>query len=120
MEGQNLVLEQIAQGRSLATVLETLARVIEEHAETTTYCSFLLFDPQEKQLRHGAAPSLASEYCQAIDGIKVGPSVGSCGTAAHYVASVIVEDIDTESSLGRLIGKLPDVLDCELAGPRRF
>ena len=96
MEGQNKVLEQIAQGQPLATSLDTLARVIETHSDQELYCSFLLFDETAGRLRHGAAPSLPTEYCEAVDGIEVGPSVGSCGTAAHFTASVIVENIATD------------------------
>lgn len=96
IEGQNLVLEQIAQGLPLADVLSSLAKLIETHSTTTTFCSFLLFDSVENRLYHGAAPSLADEYCKLINGMKVGPNRGSCGTAAYHVASVIVEDIDLD------------------------
>src|SRR5262245_27946203 len=45
-------------------------------------------------LRHGAAPSLPDAYNQAVDGVAIGPSVGSCGGAAAYTGrSVVVEDI---------------------------
>jgi GAF domain-containing protein len=36
------------------------------------------------------------EYNRLVDGIEIGPAVGSCGTAAYHVASVIVEDISTD------------------------
>ncbi|WP_460206656.1 GAF domain-containing sensor histidine kinase [Scytonema sp. NUACC21] len=55
------------------------------------YCSFLLME--DNRLRHGAAPSLPKEYNAQIDGIEIGPMVGSCGTACYYKASVMVEDI---------------------------
>ena len=47
-------------------------------------------------LRHGAAPSLPAAYCEAIDGIAIGPSVGSCGTAAFRRERVCVSDISTD------------------------
>lgn len=93
IEGQNQVLELIAQGKPLSTILGVLARLIESQATQTTYCSFLLMDAEGKRLRHGAAPSLPHAYNQLIDGIEIGPEVGSCGTAAYRIASVIVEDI---------------------------
>ena len=34
------------------------------------------------RLWHGAAPSLPKSYCEAIDGMDIGPNAGSCGTAA--------------------------------------
>jgi PAS domain S-box-containing protein len=47
-------------------------------------------------LRHGGAPSLPKAYTKAIDGVAIGPSVGSCGTAAYRGEQVIVEDIATD------------------------
>ena len=40
-------------------------------------------------LRHGAAPSLPPSYCEAIDGLAIGPNVGSCGTAAYRRERVV-------------------------------
>jgi GAF domain-containing protein len=56
-------------------------------------CAIMRFDPAERTLRHGAAPSLPEVYNRTIDGVRVGPSAGSCGTAAHRRAPVIVRDI---------------------------
>ena len=55
--------------------------------------SVLLLDADGKHLRHGAAPSLPEAYCQAIDGLTIGPAVGSCGTAAYRDEAVFVADI---------------------------
>ena len=69
-------------------------------AETIEYqskdmlCSVLLLDG--KTLRHGAAPSLPDEYNRAIDGVTIGPMVGSCGTAAFTKSQIIVSDIETD------------------------
>ncbi|PIQ32467.1 MAG: hypothetical protein CO186_03295 [Zetaproteobacteria bacterium CG_4_9_14_3_um_filter_49_83] len=46
-------------------------------------------------LYHCSAPSLPKEYCDAINGVEIGPSVGSCGTAAFRGSEVIVEDISS-------------------------
>jgi PAS domain S-box-containing protein len=48
------------------------------------------------RLRHGAAPSLPKAYTDAINGAAIGPSAGSCGTAAYRGEAVIVEDIATD------------------------
>src|SRR6202035_5422453 len=56
--------------------------------------SILLVDGN--RLRHGGAPSLPKAYTNAIDGVVIGPSVGSCGTAAYRGEQVIVEDIATD------------------------
>ena len=59
-------------------------------------CSLLLYEERSGVLKHGAAPSLPDSYNGAIDGISVGPKVGSCGTAAHRRESVYVADIATD------------------------
>lgn len=55
-------------------------------------CSIILVDA-DMCLRHGAAPSLPDAYTSAIDGVKCGPAVGSCGTAVHERRRVVVADI---------------------------
>src|SRR5258708_27737908 len=56
--------------------------------------SILLLDGD--RLRHGGAPSLPNAYTDAINGGLIGPSAGSCGTAAYRGEPVIVEDIATD------------------------
>jgi len=48
------------------------------------------------QLFHGGAPSLPDAYMAAIDGAEIGPSTGSCGTAAFLGKQVIVENISAD------------------------
>jgi PAS domain S-box-containing protein len=59
-------------------------------------CSVLLLQPDGKHLRHGAGPSLPEQYNHAINDLEIGPSVGSCGTAAYRKTPVIVSDIATD------------------------
>ncbi|HEY9872530.1 MAG TPA: PAS domain S-box protein, partial [Candidatus Obscuribacterales bacterium] len=92
LNGQKRVLEMIATGASLPDVLESLAQMIEEQSRDLL-CSILLMDKNGKHLRHGAAPSLPENYNWAVDGLTIGASVGSCGTAAYLGQPVIVSDI---------------------------
>lgn len=94
LEGQRGVLALVASNTPLAQVLERLVHVVEDQADGML-CSVLLFDAQGR-LRHGAAPSLPTEYNEAIDGLAAGPTVGSCGTAAYRRAPVIVTDTFTD------------------------
>ncbi len=96
LDGQKRVLELIAQGAPLPAVLEVLTRAIEEQSSANALASILLLDRDGVHLRHGAAPSLPASYNEAIDGIAIGPSVGSCGTAAYLSKQVIVTDIATD------------------------
>ncbi len=93
--GHNRVLKLLATRGGLAEVLDTLVKTIEEQAPGML-CSVLLYDRASQCLRHGAAPSLPREYSQAVDGISIGPSVGSCGTAAFRAERVIVRDIEQD------------------------
>ena len=45
------------------------------------------------RLRLGSGPRLPADYNAAIDGVAIGPTVGSCGTAAYRGETVIVSDI---------------------------
>ena len=76
-------------------MLDHLARFVEEHGDDVL-ASILLLDRDGVHLRHGAAPSLPASYCEAIDGTAIGPSVGSCGTAAYRRERVCVSDIATD------------------------
>jgi GAF domain-containing protein len=55
--------------------------------------SVLVLDDDGVTLHHGGAPNLPEEYCALIDGLKIGPKAGSCGTAVFRGKAVIVEDI---------------------------
>jgi PAS domain S-box-containing protein len=95
LAGENRLLEMIARGDSRALILDAICRLVEELA-SGSLSSILLVDPSTNRLRHGAAPSLPSPYTEAIDGVVIGPSAGSCGTAAYRAESVIVSDIATD------------------------
>ena len=92
LRGRNKVFERLATGASLDEVLAVLVATIEE-ARPELLCSVLLLDADKARLRHGAASRLPEFYNQAIDGLEIGPGVGSCGTAAYSGERVIVEDV---------------------------
>jgi diguanylate cyclase (GGDEF)-like protein/PAS domain S-box-containing protein len=92
---QSRIVELIATGASLEESLDALLRFL-EHEAPDLLCSVLLLDADRTHLRHCAAPSLPAEYCRAIDGSPVGPTTGSCGTAAYRGEQVVVSDIETD------------------------
>ena len=79
----------------LQDALGTLVRLIERVAPGMRG-SVLLLDDDGVTLRHGAAPSLPAEYCRAVDGSRIGPAAGSCGTAVYRHERVIVRNIATD------------------------
>jgi PAS domain S-box-containing protein len=85
----------IAGGESLAAVLEAIVEAVEAE-DPAIVCSILLLDADQKCLTLGAAPGLPDSYNSAIHGIAVGPTVGSCGSAAFLRRRVVVEDIQTD------------------------
>ena len=89
------VLEVIVAQRPLASVLESLCLRLEERSPGLV-CSVVLLDSDGETLRHGAAPSLPRGYISAIEGGRIGPRSGSCGTAAYRRNLVVVEDIATD------------------------
>jgi diguanylate cyclase (GGDEF)-like protein/PAS domain S-box-containing protein len=91
-QGQNKVLQQIATGRPLDQVLETLVVTIENQLDGV-FGSVMFVDESGTKLLAGAAPSLHEDYVALTDGIDIGPKSGSCGTAIYRRESVIVEDI---------------------------
>ena len=94
-DGQAQILEMIATNMRLEDVLDHLTRLIE--SQLTGICgSILLLDNEGLHLRHGAAPSLPAAYTRAIDGVRIGPNVGSCGSAAYRREAVVVVDIMTD------------------------
>ncbi len=94
LELQNEILEALATGSPLSRVAETLCLRAERLAPTAI-CTILAID-REGQLRPIAAPSLPAHYSAALDGIAIGPDVGSCGSAAFTREPVEVVDIETD------------------------
>src|SRR6202171_5890836 len=92
LAGQKRVLEMVAKGDALPRILDALCRVVEEQS-SDVLSSFLLLDANGTHLRHGAAPRLPQSYIETIDGVAIGPTGGSCITAAYRAAPVVVSDI---------------------------
>ena len=90
---QRRIDELIESGAPLHDVLEELVRLVESLSPAGMLASILLLDDDRRHLRHGAGPSLPPAYNAAIDGIEIGPEVGSCGTAAFHDKTVVVYDI---------------------------
>lgn len=95
LEFSNAILQRVLNGAPLLDVLNFIACGIEA-VESEVSCSILLLDESGRHLQHGVAPTLPEAYCSAVDGLEIGPMVGSCGTAAYRGESVFVGDIATD------------------------
>lgn len=90
--GQNRVLELLATGESLQGVLSAVVQMVEAQCWQVA-ASVLLLDPDGKHLRHGASPSLPSEYSSSVNALEIGAQSSCCGAAACLGQTVIVDDI---------------------------
>jgi diguanylate cyclase (GGDEF)-like protein/PAS domain S-box-containing protein len=91
---QHRVLEAMAREQPLSEVLDMVCLEVERIAPEVT-ASILEVDAQGL-LHPLASPSLPSSYSALLDGVAIGPEVGSCGTAAWRNAPVLVTDIATD------------------------
>jgi PAS domain S-box-containing protein len=91
-DGESHILEIIARDAPLEEILESLVLVVEAQF-AGLLCSVLLLNEDGQHVRHGAAPSLPELYSKAIDGLRIGPKAGSCGTAMYRREPVVVTDI---------------------------
>ncbi|MBQ4857891.1 EAL domain-containing protein [Pseudoalteromonas sp. MMG007] len=90
---QQNILSKIALGIALDDVLQDICFAIEQTIDdNSARCSILSL--AGNQLFHRAAPSISEDYLQAINGVTIGPKVGSCGTAAYTKSRIIAQDID--------------------------
>jgi PAS domain S-box-containing protein len=97
LESQRRVLERIASGAPLAESLETLVRLIEQHAEGMR-CAVLLADSAQERLMFIAAPSIPADYLTGIEPfLRIAPDTGSCGTAAFLRKPVYTEDTGNDA-----------------------
>ena len=94
MRFQNTILEMIATGKSLDVTAEKLCREIELLLPDVA-CSVLRVE-RNGQLYPLAAPSLPEIFSELVEGVMIGPNVGSCGSAAYLGEPVAVTDIATD------------------------
>lgn len=87
---QKGAIEQLALAPSLRDLFQYLCLAVES-GSAGIRASVLILDAG--RLRHAMAPSLPEDYCRGIDGVEIGPAVGSCGTAAFRGEQVVVPDI---------------------------
>src|SRR5712664_2374731 len=90
--GQGRILEMIVTSAPLADILTRIVLLMEAQADGLR-CSIQLLSNDGKRVRHGAAPNLPQAYVKAVDGLPIGPRVGSCGTSMYLRKPVIATDV---------------------------
>src|SRR5579863_6122071 len=95
LAAEKRTLEMIASGACLADILERLCETIDAQANNVK-SAVMLMDADGMHLRTAAGPRLAKGWIEAITPLEIGPTVGSCGSAAFTKHRVIVSDIATD------------------------
>ena len=88
---QQDILAMVARGCSIQETGEHICRHAERLA-AGVLCSIVTVD-HDGLIHPLAGSSISAAYSAALDGIAIGPGVGSCGTAAFLRKAVAVEDI---------------------------
>ena len=86
------VLELLATGAPLQTILESVVKGVETDNEDLMCCVLLLDEPGER-LMVTAAPSLPAFFIAAVHGMSVHSPHSACGEAVRSRGRVIIEDI---------------------------
>jgi formate hydrogenlyase transcriptional activator len=92
LTGENRLLERLVQGEELESILDGVCRMVEE-IFSDSFVSIMLVNPDDHRLWYAASGSLPAAYTEALNGLEVGPSHGSCGAAAYRNAPVVVDDL---------------------------
>jgi len=87
------ILEMIATDQRASDIYDAIAWMCEAR-HPGMRCSMLLL--KGDKLMHAGAPSLPQAYCEAVNGLKNGPNIGSCGASTYTGKRVLVEDIATD------------------------
>jgi len=93
------ILKMIARGETASEIYNAIA-LLYESRHPGMRCSMLKLEGT--MLMHGGAPSLPKAYCETINGLEYGPSVGSCGTATFTGKRVLVENIATDKKWAQI------------------
>jgi diguanylate cyclase (GGDEF)-like protein/PAS domain S-box-containing protein len=91
---QQLVMSALADEIPITDIADRLCRRVEEIAPDVV--SSLLHIDAGGLVHPLGGPSLPDDYSRALDGIAIGPDVGSCGSAAFYGKAVLAIDLDTD------------------------
>ena len=95
LAGENRLLEMVARGNTLTSILDALCRLVEETA-SGCICGILLLDKSGTSLELARGPSLPSGYNEEILAWPVNPDSGPCARAVFLKEQVIVVDVASD------------------------
>ena len=95
LAGENRLLEMVARGNMLTSILDALCQLVEETA-SGCICGILLLDKSGTSLELARGPSLPSGYNEEILAWPVNPDSGPCARAVFLKEQVIVVDVASD------------------------
>jgi PAS domain S-box-containing protein len=96
LAGEKRLLEMVASSRPLRDGLESLCRLVESTANGS-YCSIVLVNPSGTKFEEAIAPSLATEFIDAVRGWSLHRRGGPCQIAARDKIQVIMSDVASDT-----------------------
>ena len=91
---QQLIMSALADEIPITEIADRLCRRVEEIAPDVV--SSLLYIDAGGLVHPLGGPSLPDDYSRALEGVAIGPDIGSCGSAAFYGKPVLAMDLDTD------------------------
>ena len=91
---QQLIMGALADELPITEISDKLCRQVEAIAPDVI--SSVLHIDSDGLVHPLGGPSLPEEYSRALDGVAIGPDIGSCGSAAYYGEAVLAADIDND------------------------
>src|SRR6266446_2305454 len=93
--GANTDIEDRKRAEALLAAEKRTFEMIDAQASNIK-SAVMLMDADCMHLRHAAGPRVPKGWIDAITPLKIGPAIGSCGSAAFLKQRVIVSDIATD------------------------
>jgi diguanylate cyclase (GGDEF)-like protein/PAS domain S-box-containing protein len=91
---QQLIMGALADEVPITEISDRLCRRVEIIAPDVV--SSVLHVDADGLIHPLGGPSLPAEYSRALEGVAIGPEIGSCGSAAYHGRAVLADNIDTD------------------------
>ena len=91
---QQLIMGALADEIPITEIADRLCRRVEQIAPDVV--SSLLYVDAGGLIHPLGGPGLPDDYSKALDGVAIGPDIGSCGSAAFFGKAVLAMDLDTD------------------------
>jgi PAS domain S-box-containing protein len=92
LAGEKQLLEKVARGFPLASVLDDLSHIVEDLAQGC-FCSILLVNSDRATFSVGAGPSLSDRYNAMLQGLAIDPRYGPCSLAVVEKTAIFTADL---------------------------